>query len=188
MAISGSAPEWRVVQDFPDYEVSSEGVIRRLVASRRKPRHYPAGYVICQTWAQTHAKSGHGYLVVKLSHGTHFRQKTKHVHHVVCEAFHGPRPSPAHEAAHGDRDTRNNRENNLRWATSLENQRDRDAHGTNNVGEAHGRAKLTDATASEAIALLAAGHKGREIARRLGVSDSIISVIKNGKSWTHLPR
>ena len=34
---------------------------------------------------------------------------------VVCEAFHGPRPTPEHRAQHLDRNPRNNQADNLRW-------------------------------------------------------------------------
>lgn len=52
------------------------------------------------------------------------------VHVLVLEAFVGPRPTPNHDACHGDGDPLNNRLENLRWATKSENQRDRVRHGT----------------------------------------------------------
>ena len=50
--------------------------------------------------------------------------KMETVHKLVALAFHGPRPSPAHEVAHGDNDVSNNRPDNIRWATVLENKED----------------------------------------------------------------
>lgn len=46
------------------------------------------------------------------------------VHRLVCEAFHGPKPTPKHEVAHWDGDKTNNTAPNLRWATHKENCQD----------------------------------------------------------------
>ena len=52
------------------------------------------------------------------------------VNRIVCAAFHGPPPSPKHEASHLDDDPANNRADNLAWETREENQarRDRKRH------------------------------------------------------------
>lgn len=43
------------------------------------------------------------------------------VHQIVATAFHGPKPSDAHVVDHIDTNRRNNRPENLRWITRLEN-------------------------------------------------------------------
>lgn len=43
------------------------------------------------------------------------------VHQIVATAFHGPKPSDAHVVDHIDTNRRNNRSENLRWITRLEN-------------------------------------------------------------------
>ena len=43
------------------------------------------------------------------------------VHRIVATAFHGPRPSPDHVVDHIDTNRQNNRADNLRWVTRLEN-------------------------------------------------------------------
>lgn len=54
-------------------------------------------------------------------------------------------------------------------------------------GETAGNAKLTDAAVREMRALWAAGGlTKRAIAKRFGISDSNISRILNGQSWTHV--
>lgn len=72
-----------------------------------------------------------GYVVVS-SGG-----KDLYVHRLVCGAFHGPAPTPFHEADHHDRDRSNNRPSNLSWKTKAENlarrvfrKRDRPARAT----------------------------------------------------------
>jgi hypothetical protein len=52
-----------------------------------------------------------GYLVI----GSHV------VHGIVASAFHGPRPSKGHVVDHIDTNRQNNRPDNLRWVTRLEN-------------------------------------------------------------------
>lgn len=50
------------------------------------------------------------------------------------------------------------------------------------------RTKLTDATASEVVALLHAGERVCVVARQYGVTSGIVSEIKSGKIWKHIPR
>ena len=63
--------------------------------------------------------------------------RTKHkrlVHRLVCEAFHGPAPSPAHHAAHWNDVGTDNHPGNLRWATPAENVEDMRRNGVLHVG------------------------------------------------------
>ena len=47
---------------------------------------------------------------------------SKHkVHRIVATAFHGPQPTEHHVVDHIDTNRRNNRPENLRWVTRLEN-------------------------------------------------------------------
>ena len=58
--------------------------------------------------------SGNGYPVVYKD------GKVRHVHELVCEAVHGPRPEGM-EVLHLDDDPTNNNPTNLRWGTRSEN-------------------------------------------------------------------
>jgi len=69
------------------------------------------------TWGEIitgHAEKGGGYFRVWVN------GNRKLVHVLVCEAFHGPRPSPKHTVDHIDRNIHNNAASNLRWATGTE--------------------------------------------------------------------
>jgi hypothetical protein len=48
---------------------------------------------------------------------------------LVCLSWHGLPPTPQHHAAHWDGNHWNNNEQNLRWATPIENEYDKKRHG-----------------------------------------------------------
>jgi hypothetical protein len=108
------------------------------------------------------------------------------VHRYVALAFHGHPPTPDHEVAHGNGNPRDNRAQNLRWATKLENERDKTLHGTNNRPsfrcEDHPRAKLTP----DAVELIRSGaHKTSDLAAMFGVSTSQVRRVARGGSWNY---
>lgn len=136
-----------------------------------------------------------GYLAVSLWEGG--VAKTWPVHQVVCHVFHGQRPTPKHHAAHRDGNKSNNSEGNIRWATKIENERDKVAHGTSNRGERCGTAILRDGDIIEIRKLVAAlprSSGGKRIkkgamatvAKQFGVTNGCISQIISGKHWGHV--
>lgn len=109
------------------------------------------------------------------------------VHRVICQKAHGEPPTPAHQAAHscgrGHFGCCNKR--HLRWATRVDNESDKDDHGTRLRGVLCWNAKL-----SEDDVRAIRGAKGRvhyeELAGRYGVSKSHINNIQARKSWAWL--
>jgi hypothetical protein len=110
------------------------------------------------------------------------RQRQRRVHHLVAEAFIGPRP-PGHDCCHNDGNGSNNALINLRWDTRAGNLADRVEHGTDQRGERHPSAKLTE---SQVLAIRADPRLQREIAADYGVVRSVIAMIKNRHRWTHI--
>jgi hypothetical protein len=55
-------------------------------------------------------------------------------------------------------------------------------------GERHPQAKLTDATAAQALRLCAEGWSAPKVARLLGVSPTTIRNLNRGDIWKHIPR
>lgn len=167
---------WKQVPAFPKYEVSSLGRIRSDYSGTRR------GGECLVPWP-----AGKGYLQVMLYRDA---APTKvYMHRVVCEAFHGPCPSPDHEAAHWDRCVIHNEAANLRWATRLENEADKVRHDTMTRGERSAHAKITEATARQIVTLLEDGLPARQIADRLAglsVTLGIVRQIKGGYSWAWL--
>lgn len=181
--------EWRTIPGFSDYAVSSEGRVKRSA-----PDRYGRN---CGMILKPVARPD-GYSQVTLHRDA--RQQVRLIHRIVCEAFHAPSPGDSYHAAHSDGNRANNRANNLRWATASDNNADKIWHGTIRSGAdhharlkpdcmprgtKHGNAKLTD-TAIQSIRRDA--RRQRDIAAEYGVSQSLISMIKNGHIWAHLSK
>ena len=163
--------EWRVVADYPAYEVSDCGVVCRRTACNRSP----IGKVMRE---KCHPK---GYRLVALSRDG--VPKWLLVHRIVCSAFHGAAPSPVHHAAHCDGNPSNNHALNLRWATASENQLDRRKHATMFDGDTCHLARLNREQVEQIRS--ARGPRGlvSQLAAKFGVSHSTISRIRNGEAW-----
>jgi hypothetical protein len=162
---------WKPVAGFSTYQVSSLGRVRRIAGGRwGKP-----GAIL------KNGDRGKGYLRVMLRDNG--RAKTVFVHHLVAEAFHGPRPSPIHEAAHGDGDKANNTADNISWLLRKANHAQKHEHGTMACGERQGSAKLT----AEAVRTIrSTSTSARELAALLSVSPSLVRKIRNGEGWRHV--
>lgn len=108
-------------------------------------------------------------------------------HRIVCEAFHGPCPSGMHVARHLDGDKLNNRADNLAWGTYAENMADARRHGTDPLGSRNAAAKLTESQVAQIKSLLTDTRGNRaSLARRFGVSPSMVERIARGQNWTHV--
>jgi len=180
--------EWRAIVGFPAYEVSNLGRVRRIVESVNG--HLPK---VLKPWI-----SNKGYSLITLSSG---KQVRKQISRLVCEAFHGPVPSPEHQAAHGDGDPSNNRATNLRWATRKENMADCLLHGTRAMGERHGRstkpertprgqahggAKLSEDDVRAILDAPKTYGSGVRLAAQYGVTPGAICLIRSRRNWSHL--
>lgn len=109
--------------------------------------------------------------------------KTTRVHKLVAYAFLWDPPFEGALVAHNDGDTGNCRIDNIRWASGIENQRDRDRHGTKVRGSAVVGAKLKESDIPTIRSRIAAGERYPSIARAFGVSISTICLIKKNKIW-----
>ena len=81
----------------------------------------------------------HGYLRVAIVKDG--KRRNRPVHSLVCEAFHGSKPSENHEVRHLDGDRLNNHPDNLCWGTRKENAADRSSHGMTAVSSRNGSYK-----------------------------------------------
>lgn len=153
---------WKTIPSFPTHEASDDGRIRharKLNELRQRP-----------TW--------NGYLTVCI-------RGSRMVSRLVCEAFHGPAPSPEHQAAHRNGKKTENNEGNLDWLTRPENYEDQVLHGTHRKGVLHPLARFTEEDVKK-IRLLALSKPQDEIAAQFGITQGQVSTIVNRKQWAHV--
>lgn len=158
--------EWRSVEDYPNYEVSSLGRVRNV----RTGRVLKNGYF------------KNGYVKITLTNG---KPRTFTMHSLVAHAFIGPRPEGL-VVAHWDGTRDNNVPSNLRYTTNAANQDDRNRHGTMQRDATHHQTKLTSAEVRAIHAMAAEGIRRADIADHFGTSRTNVSDILNGKSRTIL--
>lgn len=108
------------------------------------------------------------------------------VHSLVMLAFIGPCPKGLEIRHYPDPEKSNCRLDNLSYGTHLENEADKDEHGTRPKGELVGTSVLTNTVIREIDRLLRMGVAGRDLAKRYKVHDSYISRIKLGLTWRWL--
>jgi hypothetical protein len=165
---------WKAIPGWPRYEASSEGVIRNRETGKvirpRVRRARRRGYLAVDLYGPPLAKGRRN-------------RTTVDIHILVCLAFHGPRPTLDHEAAHWNGVCTDNYSGNLRWATRLENANDKRRHNTILRGEHSGRAKISTA---QAIAILPDTRTQTAIAADYGIDRRTVRKIKNGQRWVHL--
>lgn len=161
-----------------DYEVSSMGRVRSYLGTGGQRGRRRATPKVLKP-----SLNARGYYCVNIRFDG--KRRPVELQYLVCTAFHGPRPSRGHSAAHGDGDTSNNVASNLRWATWSEQAEDRRRHGTMPIGESNRRAVLTAQQVCEIRTLGGPINKTR-LARDLGVSRSTIHRALSNRSWKHV--
>ncbi len=154
---------------FPEYQRPSLKWLEHTASRTCKTCiHWPFGFT----------GSGYGAITVN--------GKTMPAHRVMCEMVHGDPPTPDHDAAHscGKRSCCNH--THIRWATRAENEADKKIHGTATIGEANGRAKISERDARRIRARARSGESAVALAHEYGLHDSTIYRIKTGKRWSEI--
>lgn len=110
-----------------------------------------------------------------------YRGKNYKVASMVCEAFHGEKPSGSHVCMHLDEDSKNNRAENLSWGTQKEN-----LNAPNFKAWARGRSKadlrkLGPMCATEIRVAVVYGATRASVAAEYGVSACHVSNIMAGR-------
>ena len=161
--------EWRILPTLPDFAVSSAGFIKRF---RNKRNSRPDGII-----------KGHiinsGYLVVRLNFQG--RVYSRLIHRLIAEAFWGPCPK-GQEVNHRNHNKMDNSAMNLEYITRSANL----IHSEAYRGERNGQAKLTTAQVFEIRRLHAEGLGYKRLAKRLGLSWSLVRNAASGRTWKYL--
>lgn len=181
MATHDDALEWRTIPDFPDYQASNRGQIRRATPPRdgRAPTR-PLPYEITPK-----KNAATGYMHVSVFCREKNKRVTKTIHRLVLSAFLGPCPEGKY-GLHKDGDRKNNNIANLRWGTPLDNSDDAKKHGTWAHGGMLPHSKLTTEIVKDIRARdISRGDLGK-IAKEFNVSKSVICEALSGKTWAHV--
>lgn len=170
---SRAGVEYRDVADFPGYRVGNDGT----VWSCFKRGGAGKGWHVGEKWSLLTSSAGKkGHMRIALYKGGHSVRKS--VHHLVLEAFVGPR-QPGMEGCHfPDWNPSNNHVSNLRWDTPQGNWVDRKIHG-----HARSYSKLTERDVEAIRDLASQGVTKKEIATKFGVSDTQVGNIVQRKQW-----
>lgn len=159
---------WKPIPGFEGkYEVSNLGRVKSLARTIIRSNGWP------RPIAERILRPGprpSGHLTVALQ-----GVRTQNVHTLVLLAFVGPRPTPQHQARHINGDEKDNRVENLEWATRSVNTLDRKWHKGPD-----GTRKLTGAQAAEAKRLINSGSKVSDVAKIVGISYQTAWRIKQG--------
>lgn len=166
---------WLPVVGHVGYEVSNIGRVRSYRGSGKSPDLARVPRLLSPALMKA------GYRQVTLAEPRAHR----YVHHLVAEAFIGPRPFGTH-IAHNNGIPDDNRVENLRYDTPRGNSLDRWLHGTGLRGEQVKVHKLTDEEVVQIRHLFADGATQRDLAIRFNVVQQTISKVTRGEHWTHL--
>lgn len=147
--------QWKVIEEFPYYEVSEYGDIRRIKTGKIIKPVDDRGY--------------HLYVLPRRGK----KRKAARAHTLVLKAFVGPKPFPEAEACHNDGKRDHNHYSNLRWDTQAANHADKLKHGTAQRSSAPRTPELD----AEIKALLLSGRSQRAVAERVNVSKTVIGRI-----------
>ena len=171
--------EWKVIEDYPDYEISNHGQIRRLTDSGTSK----AGKII------KHTKNPAGYPMVGLTKNG--KQHLITVHSLVATYFIGKRPYK-YQCNHKNGIRDDFRIENLEWVTCSDNLKHsfRVLHRARGNGvryaSEHHNTKLDWEKVAEIKKLL--GTKSmREIGRMFDVHWTTIRGIRDNKTWRYPP-
>lgn len=168
---------WKAIPGFEGaYEVSDMGRVRsldRVIEKKQGPARYK-GRVL----SPAKRKKG-GYWGIVLS--VQGLQTSRLVHELVALTFKGPRP-PGAWVAHGDGNTDNNTDGNLRYDTPSANHLDKVAHGTLRFCETHHNARLTRADVDD-IRRRYPAESSVALGEEFGVGFDHITRICRGERW-----
>lgn len=174
---------WKVIDEFPRYEISNTGIIRNLKTKISK-------------YTNKSHKSGYEYVQFKKNNRTHMKK----VHRLVAFAH---LRSPSEDLKilcsgkgigvvlvnHKDGNKLNNNVDNLEWCDDSYNQEHAISNGlkpNNSVGQGNGMSILTDEIVHIICQAFEDGVMPSEATERFNISRSQASKIRSGHAWKHI--
>lgn len=170
--------EWKDIPGFESiYQASTLGRIRSLDRVERD-RPLPRKGKVLATYRQA---GKHTHVTLYL----HGKRCVMLLHRLILRTFAGE-PKEGQEGDHINFNRDDNRLENLRWLSKLENMRAYFASGRHATGEKKHGAKLNPAKVLEIRRMREEGKSRQEIAGKFGVSPMAVWQIDNGRSWKHV--
>lgn len=164
--------QWRPIVDWPEYEVSNLGRVKRVRAACGAT----TGSLL-NPW-----RSRGGYLMVGLSRGS--KVKTMLVHRLVAMTLIGD-PS-GQDVCHNNGIRTDNRVENLRIDSRKGNMSDIYRHDTHIRGERCGTNKYSEGLMRKIKAEIASGGVVRQIAAKYGIPATTLYGVAQGRTWRWL--
>ena len=171
---------WKLIPDWPEYEVSSLGNVKRIVPAQGakvgrilRPSIYP--------------KTGYKYVMLQhRKHGKHML-----IHRLVALAFLGKPPTQKHECNHINGIKLDNHFQNLEWVTHAQNGQHSYRMGmTKKPTTRHGEEVFGCSISTEiAQAILDAPQgygTGKKLAEKFNTTKYVVSFIRRRRTWKHL--
>jgi hypothetical protein len=122
-----------------------------------------------------------GYMTATLKKGD--RQQRVYVNRLMLLVFKPIAGSEELQSCHRNGRRDDNRLDNLRWDDHAGNAADRAIHGTSLVGEGHPNSRLCD----ESVRIIRASSDScTSLAKRFGVSQSVVSKARLRQTWRHV--
>lgn len=164
---------WKKTIHSDEYEVSNLGRVKSF-------KRYKDGRILAQ------AEDKDGYKIMSL--WKDHKQIYTRIHVLVLESFVGPRPE-GYVACHKDGSKDNNRLENLKWGTHMDNTLDSIKHRTHRYGEKNPKAKITENDVlyiRKAFKRTGRTTNRRELASKFNLRpDTIIKIVER-KLWKHV--
>lgn len=137
----------------------------------------------CMLWLpEPRTAKGYGKFSVVSSDG---RYADMNAHRYSCFLANGEPPKPDLDAAHGCTTKDCVAPAHLYWATRVRNMADKHRDGTEQTGERHGSAKLTE---QDVLEIYSSTERGVDLAAHYGITPTAITHIRKGRTWTHITR
>lgn len=182
MATPDDTVVYRLVPEFPNYRVGTDGSVWSRSGQVRKP------LAVDGEWRRLRpgGRRKGGYLSVTLCDGV--TRRIWPVHRLVLSVFVGPCPKGM-ECCHTNGNRVDNRLANLRWDTRSENTKDRIRHGTwkppasNGEGGRACRKLRPDQVRAIRTAHASGGRSAASLARDHGVISDLVERILRGQTY-----
>jgi len=169
--------EWKSIAIAPNYFVSNEGRVKRVIQTKTGVKER---ILILE-------RHSAGYRRVSLCLPSR-KVLRQYVHRLVAENFVSGRRPETVFVCHRDGVRANNHVANLYWGTQVENMADAARHGTFKPvvprrGELHPHTKVTE---EQVRAIRCDGRTLKEIGETYGIHFATVHGIKTRKTWGHV--